>query len=285
MNPADAETPRRLLAPAALADAETTYRRLTMQTFAFEIQVGHYLAFVRTFASPRVAGLLVRTGEMEANPRRRATDTGLSMYEMIHHGLDSPEGQEITRNLNALHHRWKIHNNDYLWVLGTFAVLGIQVIDRYGWRKLTDHERQATIDWYRELGTRMGITDIPETYQQFAAWFKAYEQSHLKRTDAGDRLIAATREIVLARVPRPLRPAALRAAAVIVDDPARTALAMHQPGWLNITAVTGLLRLRAIWRRHQPDPEPWFQTGASSEVYPQGYAIRDLGPIEGNTKP
>lgn len=61
-------------------------------------------------------------------------------------------------------------------------MLGVQTIDRYGWRPLDDPEQQATITWNRARGTRMGVTDIPATYPDYSAWFTNYEAGHLRRT-------------------------------------------------------------------------------------------------------
>lgn len=272
-----------LLSPEQLIQAEEICRTLTMQTFDFELRTGHHLAFVRTFASPSVAGLLAHTGHMEADPHRRGRDTGLFMYELIHNGLDSAIGKRIVERLNEMHQRWRISNDDYLWVLGTFCVLGIRMIDQYGWRRLTDIERQALIDWYRELGARMGVTDIPATYDAFDTWFRQYEATHLRRTGKGDKLVAATHEIVFEPVPRRLRPAAVRAAAVIVDEPARSALGLPTPGPVTTLLVRGLLKIKAVRRRRQGTRPPWFTSHNPNSTYPNGYTIEDLGPADSRT--
>ena len=258
----------------SFAEAEATHRALTMRTFQLEMTIGHRLAYLRTFASPRVAALLDHTGQMRADPRRRATDTGVLMYMLIHHGLDSDIGLAIVERLNDLHEPYRIRNEDYLWVLATFTVLGIQVIDRHGWRKLLDHERQAILIWYRELGTRMGITNIPDTYTAFEAWFSDYERANLRRTAAGDRLIAINRDIILSGIPHRLRRRALTAASVIIPEPARTALALPTPGPLTTAAVKLTFRIRAIVRRQRrTDPPPRFVPGAPNKAYPCGYRL------------
>lgn len=268
-----------LLEPAHLRHVETVYRDLVMSRFVFESRLGHHLAFVRTFASPTVAGLLSHTGQLEREPHRRATDTALFMYELIHHGLDSPTGRRVVDRLNQMHHRWTITNDDYRWVLGTFAVLGTQVIDRYGWRRMTDDERQCTVDWYRELGTRMGVVDIPATYVEFERFFRDYELTHLRRTDTGDRLMAVTRGVALSPVPRLLRPAVLVLASVVVDEPARSAVGLPTPSRATTAAVHAALRLRgARQRRRTTTPPAWFIPGESHEDYPDGYTVEDLGP-------
>jgi len=267
-----------VLSPQRLAQVNDVYRDLALATFATESRIGFHLAYLRTFASPRVAGLLAHTGQMEKEPRRRGTDTGLFMYELIHAGLGSEVGDEVVRRLNGMHQRFSIRNEDYVWILGTFVVLGMRTIKRFGWRDLTAFEEQASIDWYRELGARMGLHDVSQTFADFDAWFSDYERTELRSTPHGQRLIAATLDTVFGPVPRLLRPLAVRAAAVFIDEPARTSLGFSAPGPVVRTAVGTLLHLRALRRRHQPSPSSWFQPGAATSVYPQGYQLEDLGP-------
>lgn len=271
-------SPPQVLSRQRLAEVNELYRRLALAEFATESRIGFHLAYLRTFASPRVAGLLSHTGQMQKEPRRRGTDTGLFMYELIHHGLASEVGDEVVRRLNAMHHRFSIRNDDYVWILGTFVVLGVRTIRRFGWRELSTAEVQASMDWYRELGARMGLSDVPATFEEFDRWFSDYEQTQLRSSPAGQRLIAATLDTVFDPVPRPLRPLAVRAAAVLLEEPARSALGFTAPGPLVQAGVRMLFRLRALRRRRQPNPPSWFKPGAATSIYPQGYRLNDLGP-------
>jgi hypothetical protein len=47
------------------------------------------LALFRTFASPRIGGLLHATGEFEARSQKRYEDTDLIVSEIVEHGYDS----------------------------------------------------------------------------------------------------------------------------------------------------------------------------------------------------
>lgn len=267
-----------VLTPQRLAEVNDAYRKLALVDFATESRIGFHLAYLRTFASPRVAGLLSHTGQMEQEPRRRGTDTGLFMYELIHAGLGSEVGDDVVRRLNGMHHRFAIRNEDYIWILGTFVVLGLRTIRRFGWRDLTPFEEQASIDWYRELGARMRVADVPESYPAFDDWFNAYERDELRSSPAGRRLVTATLDTVFGPVPRLLRPLAVRSAAVLLDEPARSALGFSNPGAALRFGVHALFRLRAFRRRRQPDPANWFEPGSSSSTYPDGYTLDDLGP-------
>jgi len=270
--------PGPLLVKQRLSVVEAAYRDLVMFDMAFEFRVGLHIAFVRTFASPSVAGLLAHTGHMRQDGHRRGTDTALFMYELIHHGFDSPTGLRIVARLNEMHRRWRISDEDYLWVLGTFPVLGVRMARRIGWRAVTPDDEQAVVDFYRELGARMGVGGVPATLADWEVVFDDYERTHLRPTAKGHELVAATREVVLAPVPRPLRPAAMAAATVLLDDPARTALGFSTPGPFTRAVVAGGLKVKAARRRRAGRPEPWFVSGDRHSDYPDGYTVDDLGP-------
>ncbi|GES29204.1 hypothetical protein San01_16910 [Streptomyces angustmyceticus] len=51
--------------------------------------------------------------------------------------------------------------------LCTFVVMPKRWLDAYGWRRLSAHEEQAVAVCYRTLGRRMGITGLPQTYEDF----------------------------------------------------------------------------------------------------------------------
>lgn len=268
-----------------LVAAEATYRAIN-NAFPTETKLAHALAYLRTYASPRVSGLLAHTGHVQHSPTKRAVDTGLHFLELLHHGLDSPQGHQVIESMNRMHHHWKIRNEDNLWVLGTFAVLGPQVIDTYAWRTLTDAERQATVDWWREVGTRMGITDIPTTYPDFAATFRDYELTHLRCSDAGQQLLAASWPVAMTQLPAPLRPLGRHIIAALTDEPARAALALPAvPSLARAALRTALVTASLAAHQRNPHPTLTFTPGASVGPYTRGYKIEELGVGEDHLHP
>ncbi|GAB6903013.1 oxygenase MpaB family protein [Kineosporia succinea] len=259
-------------------DLDQRYRELAMSTFVFETRLAHRLSYFRVFASPRIAGLLKHTGQMQAEPGRRAHDTGLLMYSLIDAGLDSETGSYAISRLNEMHRRWRITNDDYTYVLGTFAVMSVRMIVRTGWRPITEAEKQLVIDWHAELGARLGITDVPGDFASFDAWFTAYEARMLRRSAAGQELLKLALEVVGSQIPPRLRRPTMALAPVLIDEPARSALGFAPPGLTARATVSVLLRFRA-WRRRRNGPPPAFFTlGAPNGTYPAGWTIEDLGP-------
>ena len=67
-------------------------------------------------------------------------------------------------------------------MLATFVVVPVRWIDAFGWRPLSWHERHAAYAYYREVGRRMGITDLPGSYAETADLLDAYEERHMRFT-------------------------------------------------------------------------------------------------------
>ncbi|NKZ73711.1 DUF2236 domain-containing protein [Rhodococcus hoagii] len=130
--------------------------------FPWDYQRSLEFALFRTYCVPSISELLAHTGEFEKRPQKRYDDTALLMSELVEHGYDSPRGRESLRNINRMHGRYTISNDDMLYVLSTFVYDPIDWIDRYGWRRLHPHERLAssisTVRWEFAWGSSTSPT-------------------------------------------------------------------------------------------------------------------------------
>src|SRR6476619_6386035 len=102
-------------------DCAQIAREIARVAFPWDTTRALELALFRTFASPRIGGLLHRTGEFEAHPQKRYDDTDLIVSEIVEHGFDSERGRRAIARMNALHARFHIPNIDFLYVLSTFV--------------------------------------------------------------------------------------------------------------------------------------------------------------------
>jgi len=271
------------LAESNKLDPATDYwqiHRLTVQDFQFEMNLGHRTAFFRTYASPTIAELLAHTGHLLHDTYKRGLDTALFIFEFIECGLDAPRSRALLRRLNGMHHRYRISNDDYLYVLSTFAVIPLRLITLHGWRQLSPAEVDATHRFYADLGRRMGIRNIPDSYPTMAQFLDEYEATRFAHTPSGEALMNAITGVITDRKSRLTRPMARWTISYLLDDRTRSALAVAAPPAPGRLMVEAYLRSQAAVQRRQSPPASWFTSGGPQDIYPDGYSVNDLGPTE-----
>jgi len=182
------------LAPDPRRDCEEIVRHLATLVFPWDTTRSLELALFRTFASARIGGLLHATGEFEKRTGKRYDDTDLIISEIIENGFDSPRGASAIARMNALHGRFRIANEDFLYVLSTFVFEPIRWNRRFGWRRMTEFEQQAWFWFWRNLGERMSIRDLPDHLGDFERTSRAYEAANFGFSSANQQVALATRE-------------------------------------------------------------------------------------------
>jgi hypothetical protein len=254
--------------------------RLSMrQDFPFDTTRALELALFRTFAVPSVAALLDRTGEFAGRPQKRYDDTDRIVSELIEWGYDSDRGRRALRRMNQLHGRFAIANDDFLYVLSTFVFEPIRWNARFGWRPLCEQERLAYFHFWREVGRRMGIRDVPADYAAFERFNRDYEWRHFVFTEANRRVGTATRELFVGWSPRPLAPLVRAAIHALLDEPLIEAFGFPRPAPLARRLVEAGLRWRARLLAFLPARRrPLLRTEQACPTYPGGYLIEKLGP-------
>ncbi|MGC5053250.1 oxygenase MpaB family protein [Micromonospora sp. DT48] len=256
------------------------YQTMLRYEFPWDMKLGLNLAFNRSFSDPAIAAVHTATGELTERTQKRLDDTGLLMYEMVLNGFDEPRGRDALRRVNQIHRPYDIPNDDYLYVLGCLVVIPTRWLQRYGWRRPCCHERQATYHFYRELGHRMSIRNIPDSYEAFSAWFDAHDAAHLKPNDDAATIERATRTLMLTRIPKPLAPLGNALVSAMYDAPLRRATRVDTPAWPIRAGLHLTLKTRARLQRWfgAPRATPLFANGITTRTYPDGYDINHLGP-------
>ena len=254
--------------------------RLTLRTdFPFDATRALELALFRTFAVPRIAALLDRTGEFTSRTQQRYDDTDLLISGLIEHGYDSDRGGAALRRMNEIHGRFDIPNDDLLYVLSTFVFEPIRWIGRFGWRRLVPKERLAIFLFWREVGRRMGIKDLPETYEAFETFNRRFERERFRFSLANHRVARATLEMMCDWFPSILRPLVRRGMLSVMDEPLLTATGFGQPpAWFR-RIVLSMMRARSVLLGVLPRRRrPLLRTEMRHRTYPGGYRVDTLGP-------
>ncbi len=264
-------------------DPERDHQRIMHLSFGYEFPWDSVraleIALYRTYCVPSISALLDRTGEFQRNAQRRYDDTAILIAEMCEWGYESGRGKEALERINWAHGHFKIANDDFLYVLATFIYEPIRWIDAFGWRKLCSHERLAYYFFWRAVGERMAIRDIPPSDEAFAQWAADYEKACFRFAETNQRIGSATRDLFASWAPRSMAPLVRRAIYAILDDSMLEAFGFPRPLPVARALVRGALKLRGrLVRWLPPRKVPHFFTDSPNRSHPRGYEIAKLGP-------
>jgi hypothetical protein len=237
------------------------------------------LALFRTFAVPSIAGLLDSTGEFRRAAQKRYDDTDLILSTIVEAGYDSDEGKRAIRQMNRIHGRFAIRNEDFLYVLSSFVFEPIRWNARFGWRPLIETEKLATFEFWREVGRRMAIEDIPERYEEFERFNEEYERREFRPTEAARRVGAATRDMFLAWFPGLPRRLGAPAIHALMDERVLDAFGFPSPPKAVRTAVEAALRARGrTVALMPPRRRPRLRVQRRTRTYGRDWQLEGLGP-------
>jgi hypothetical protein len=241
------------------------------------------LALLRTFGVAKGTPLLTRTGELIERTQKRYDDTVLILAEILENGFDHPRGRAALRRMNQQHHSYQIPNDEYLYTLSTFVFEPIRWNANYGWRRLSANERYASYYLWREIGLRMGIRDIPGSYEALERFNVAFEREQFRYSDDNHRLAIATRNLMLGwLLPRRLWPLGAVPMHAMLDGRMLAAVGLASPPPLARRLTKGALCVRARVLRHMPPRRrPRLATRVPNRTYPNGYNIEQLGADRG----
>jgi hypothetical protein len=273
----------RVLGEILRLDPVTDHQRIvflsTRYDFPFDTTRSLEFALFRTFCVPSIGALLDRTGEFYERAQKRYDDTDIIVSELMERGYDSDRGQRALRRMNQQHGRFAIRNEDFLYVLSTFIYEPIRWNARFGWRLMCANEKLALFHFWREVGRRMNIQDIPADYDEYERFNIAYEKSNYRFTEANHRVGQATLEMFVAWFPRLLAPLTRRAMIAMMDEPVVEGFGFPRPSRAMRWFMESSLKMRARVLRWLPRRRrPVLRTEGKHWTYPNGYVIEQLGP-------
>lgn len=238
-------------------------------------------ALFRTFCAPPISALLDKTQEFGQRAQKRYDDTDIIVSEIMEHGYDSERGRAAIARMNAIHGRFKIRNEDYLYVLSTFVFEPVRWTSRFGWRVMTEKERVALFHFWREVGARMHITDIPASYEAFERYNIEYEASNFRFTETNHRVGVAVRDMFKSWFPRWTQGLVEKGIYAFMDDSLLRAFGFPKPSPFLRCLVELSLKSRAWAVRISPRRKrPVLRTEMSKRSYPAGYQMEKVGPTE-----
>lgn len=274
--------PRGALAEIAALDPLEDYARIcflsTNYDFPWDVEQSLSLAFFKTYAIPSISALLDRTGEFRARAQKRYDDTKLILAELLDSGLDSEPGREANRRMNRMHGRYAIANDDHLYVLSTLVLEPIRWNRRWGWRRYTESEKRASLEYMREVARRMNVRDVPPTVDALERWSVDYERTHFRFTESNRRVADQTLGLFASWYPRLLRPLVRAEIISLLERPLREAFGYSDPPPVLGGAIDIAMRARAALLRFMPRRStPRLVSRTATPSYPRGHSVGDLG--------
>jgi hypothetical protein len=259
-------------------DYEEIVRLVGTLEYPWLIKKSLEYALFRTYAVPHTSRILAASGQFGSHGQKRYDDTTLMLSGIAEQGIESEHARIVIQRMNELHGRWHLKNEDMLYVLSTFVFEPTRWHDRYGWRKPTHNEKLANYCFWVDVGTRMGITDIPDTLEAYEHFNIEHEQKYFRYDDANRLIGLATMDVFLNWYPPLLRPLVRQVLLSFMDEPLLNAMGFPKPNpvirWLS---QTGLKLFGKVLRFMPPRRKPYLYTQIPNRTYPQGFKPEELG--------
>jgi len=260
-------------------DLAMHYREIT-QLFYADFQstmvVKSINGFMMNYSSPRISRILSGSGELEHRVAKRVVDTIMLASSVMQHGY-AGEGRDAARRVNAMHRHYDIHPEDFLAVGSEEVVGSVELAERYGWRPVTDKEREAVNLYYSQQTQAFGSrTPLPATYAQTKALYEDYVERNVRYDPQNERLGKVLTKFLATLVPAPIRPLYRMILLAQLDDRVARACGIRPASrpvkWMTHTVLSKMGRKDPI-----PDGAPNQLEALIRRVYPNGYKIDRLG--------
>ncbi|MEM6518745.1 MAG: oxygenase MpaB family protein [Cyanobacteria bacterium P01_C01_bin.70] len=267
-----------IVPPSPNIDAAAICYRLAGYEFPWELNRALEIAVLKTFCVPQISRLLRQTGEFEQRSQKRYDDTSLILGNILKWGYDSPRGRAAIRQMNRIHQRFNIHNEDFLYVLSTLIYEPIRWNQYFGWRLFTPDEKQALFQFWRAVGQQMRLRHLPATFEAFNQFNLAYEAKYFAYHPDNQMIGDAVVRLMQGWAPTVAAPCVPMLVRSLVDEPTRVALGWKKPAPAIIRLVSWGMQARRQWIRQQPRRRSHFLVDQANRTYADGYQIDQLGP-------
>ncbi|CAA0110066.1 Uncharacterised protein [BD1-7 clade bacterium] len=241
------------------------------------------LAQLQTFGIPSICKILRRTGQYEHHGTKRLDDTRAILIEIMRDSVHSERGVHMVKHLNWIHSHYDISNDDYLYTLALFIFEPDRWMQAFGYRPLSDDERQAAYLSFRDLGEAMHIKNIPGSYDAFKSWYVDYRQNHLVFHPDNAIVASGLIEGMKPMLPKLVRPFVHSIMCVLINDAALlNALGIKPPSRQTQVVVRSAMAVRRMLLKvFNPWQSKAFENGKIAShypTYPDGYESHCLGP-------
>lgn len=187
-------------------DCQRIAKLLYSYEFPFDFVRALEVALLYTYGSRSVSRLLDKTGEFSKSGQKRYDDTAILVSLFVESGWDGEFGRKALERVNKSHSHYKIPNDDFAYVLWTFIHFPIEWSKTHGRRQLTQKEQNAWFNFWREIGVRMNMENLPKSKAEFDDFVLEYEAREMIYDPANKNVTDATIAIMANWFPKFVRP-------------------------------------------------------------------------------
>jgi len=112
---------------------------------------------------------------------KRYADTTVLVGEFLVNDIDSERACVALNRMNWIHARYgnKIQMDQMVYTLCLLTCEALRWIDKYDWRKTVALEKHASWVFWNEVGRRMGLENVPQSFEACAAFIETFETRNM----------------------------------------------------------------------------------------------------------
>ncbi|KAH7410123.1 hypothetical protein DE146DRAFT_775505 [Phaeosphaeria sp. MPI-PUGE-AT-0046c] len=169
---------------------------------------GKDFAFLRAFAIPGISKVSVGAKEMVSRVGKRYADTTVLVGEFLVNDIDSERACIAINRMNWIHSRYgsQIKMDQMVYTLCLLTCEALQWIDKYDWRQTTPLEKHASWVFWNEVGKRMGLVGVPESFEDCAGYIEMFELGNMAPSEDNALIAKGVFSLYASTIPSFLTP-------------------------------------------------------------------------------
>ncbi|MCQ4119977.1 hypothetical protein [Rhodococcus tibetensis] len=278
-------------------DSEQIVRLTSCQLLPKSLLVVHLfytVGFIR-FAGPPVSAESVDrngTGMLYDHGIRRADETMFHLFSWVDDGVSNPTSMkslDYVRNWHSgVARDWPMPMHTFQHSAAVFTLIYDRLLRHIaGSPGLNENERRAQLIHWRSVSERLGVTDIPHTWQEMEQLLETYEHgTEFAYSPPGQRLANALVDQFATRwFPKPLRWFGRWLALAFSEEHVIDTLGIPRPPTAFSYTVRRLARVAVFAKRHLlPDPREVLRLSDIITAHKDSALVNPSIPASGTTR-
>lgn len=183
---------------------------------------------------------------------KRYADTTVLVGEFLVNDIDSERACIAINRMNWIHSRYgnKIEMDQMVYTLCLLTCEALQWIDRYDWRQTTALEKHASWVFWYEVGRRMGLDNVPLSYEACATFIEDFETRKMVPSQNSALIAKGVFTLYASTIPAFLTPVVKTVITAFMETRLRTAFILPASTSLLQSFLRFLLAVRKHFVRH-----------------------------------